>query len=61
VPRWPSLIAVVERAEREVVVELGVPLGMLAFGGVIVLRELTVLQLACRGWMEVLACRLESG
>lgn len=24
-PRWPSLIAVVERAEREVVVELGVP------------------------------------
>ena len=26
VPRWPSLMAVVERAEREVVVELGVPL-----------------------------------
>lgn len=25
-PRWPSFIAVVERAEREVVVELGVPL-----------------------------------
>lgn len=25
-PRWPSLIAVVERAEREVVVEVGVPL-----------------------------------
>lgn len=24
---WPSLMAVVERAEREVVVELGVPLG----------------------------------
>jgi len=25
-PRWPSFMAVVERAEREVVVELGVPL-----------------------------------
>lgn len=25
-PRWPSLIAVVDRAEREVVVEVGVPL-----------------------------------
>lgn len=25
-PRWPSLMAVVERAERDVVVELGVPL-----------------------------------
>ena len=25
-PRWPSLMAVVERADREVVVELGVPL-----------------------------------
>lgn len=25
-PRWPSLMAVVERAEREVVVEPGVPL-----------------------------------
>lgn len=25
-PRWPSLMAVVERVEREVVVELGVPL-----------------------------------
>lgn len=25
-PRWPSLMAVVERAEREVVVEFGVPL-----------------------------------
>jgi len=25
VPRWPSLMAVVERAEREVVVEFGVP------------------------------------
>jgi len=24
-PRWPSFMAVVERAEREVVVELGVP------------------------------------
>lgn len=29
VPRWPSLIAVVERAESEVVVEFGVPLGRL--------------------------------
>src|SRR3954470_19262934 len=26
-PRWPSLMAVVERAEREVVVLVGVPLG----------------------------------
>lgn len=25
-PRWPSLMAVVERVEREVVVEVGVPL-----------------------------------
>jgi hypothetical protein len=25
-PRWPSLIAVVERAERDVVAEFGVPL-----------------------------------
>jgi hypothetical protein len=25
-PRWPSLIAVVDKAESEVVVELGVPL-----------------------------------
>lgn len=27
-PRWPSLMAVVERAEREVVVLVGVPLVM---------------------------------
>jgi hypothetical protein len=26
VPRWPSFMAVVERVEREVVVEVGVPL-----------------------------------
>ena len=25
-PRWPSLIAVVERVERDVVAEFGVPL-----------------------------------
>lgn len=42
-PRWPSLIAVVERAEREVVVEFGVPLeeirsvfGWRVDGGVII-------------------------
>jgi hypothetical protein len=32
VPRWPSLIAVVERVEREVVPELGVPLSPSARG-----------------------------
>lgn len=30
-PRWPSLIAVVERAEREVVAEFGVPLFEVSF------------------------------
>lgn len=29
-PRWPSLMAVVERAEREVVVLVGVPLGFVS-------------------------------
>lgn len=36
-PLWPSLMAVVERAEREVVVEVGVPLsesqGVISRGG----------------------------
>jgi hypothetical protein len=31
-PRWPSLIAVVERAERDVVVLFGVPLLWVSFG-----------------------------
>lgn len=30
-PRWPSLIAVVESAERDVVVELGVPLSYISY------------------------------
>lgn len=29
-PRWPSLMAIVERAESEVVAELGVPLGLVS-------------------------------
>lgn len=61
-PRWPSLIAVVDRAEREVVVEFGVPLWRSALvlvvntrkGG---MRELTVLLLACLDSREDRACR----
>ena len=57
-PRWPSLMAIVDRAEREVVAEFGVPLLCIRClhmeGGA---ERLTELPLEFRGWREVPADR----
>ena len=57
-PRWPSLIAVVERAESEVVVELGVPLVKNQhYLGMVSLEILTASPLVYRDSKEALAYR----
>jgi hypothetical protein len=50
-------MAVVERAEREVVVEFGVPLVLVSIDYGVIEGGLTALQWEYRGWKEVLACR----